>query len=169
MSSTRQRSRSKLVTTVVLVAIAAVGCSSDDTYLPVLLADPMASYEAEGIELIDAWEQAEGHSLVADKPIHAEVGRTFRIVDQDRAVHVLEEAADYAEANGWRLTTIRDSVVVSASSGYGGAKDLGPGDGRLSVALIPDDPLNDPDWPLVLRIFLDFGSVRFDESTTTSP
>lgn len=138
-------------------------CSGDDTYLPALLADPMAEYEAEGIELIDSWERGEGRDLFFRKPTHAEVERVFRIVDQSQSKGVLEEAAAYAEENGWR---VRDSST-SSNSGYGGAKKLGPGDGRLGVSLIPADPLHDPDGPRVLRIHLDFGPVRFDETTTS--
>ncbi|HZD24166.1 MAG TPA: hypothetical protein VE569_12320 [Acidimicrobiia bacterium] len=123
----------------------------------------MASYEAEGLIMFDSWERAEGHSLVTDKPVHAEVERVFRLADQGRSERILEEAATYAEENGWRMQ--RDLTV---STLFVGAKSMEPGDARLGISLAASDPLHDPDGPRVLRIHLDFGSVRFDETTTTS-
>lgn len=35
------------------LALALASCSTDSVYLPALEADPMASYEAEGIELVE--------------------------------------------------------------------------------------------------------------------
>jgi hypothetical protein len=147
-----------------VIGVLATSCSSDDTYLPTLLEDPIASYEAEGIVLVDSWERAEGRDLFFRTPTHAEVVRSFRIVDQSRSERVLEEAAAYAEANGWRLAPAR----TSPATGYRGAKQLAPGDARLVVSLGAADPLHDPDGPRVLRIHLDFGPVRFDGTTTTS-
>jgi len=149
---------------LLLMAMSVAACTSDDTYLPALLADPMASYEAPGIVLIDAWEVPEGRDIIMDSPTHAQVGRTYRIEDQGQAERVLEEAATYAESNGWRLTPSRPSPT-----GYGGAKDLAPGDARIGISLVAADPLNDRDGPRVLRIHMDFGSVRFDDTTTSPP
>lgn len=157
--------RLQLLAVCGLLALALTACSSESTHLRALLADPMADYEAEGIMLIDAWEQAERPGFLGGKPIHAEVRRKYRIVDQSEAEQLLSEAVAFAEAEGWDLQPSR----VSPDTLYIGAKELGPGDGRLSMALGPADPLNDPDGPRVLTILLDFGSVRFDQSTTTAP
>jgi len=163
MSKTKQRSRAKLLTTVLLVTAAVAGCSSDDAYLPALLADPMAAYEADGIVLIDSWERPEGHSLVTDKPVHAEVGRRYRIVDESRAEQLVAEAAAVAESEGWRLNAPRDDPPT----GFRGAKRLVSGDARLIVSLVPEAPSRDSEGTRILRVILDFGSVRFDEATTS--
>jgi hypothetical protein len=125
----------------------------------------MASYEAEGIVLIDSWRQAEGRDLIFRKPIHAKVGRTYRILDQSQQETILAEAVEYAESQGWRLTDPRTNQY---GTGYGGSKDLAPGRGRLGISVVPADPLNDPNGPKVLSINLDYGTVRFDVDATTS-
>ena len=155
----------RVVGLAVVMAGLLSSCSSDQTHLPALLADPMASYEAEGIVLIDASEQAERPGFLGGKPTHAQVRRIFRIPDQSQAKIILSDAAKFAQSEGWRLTP----SIGSTTTGYGGAKKLAPGDGRLSLSLMPLDPLHDLDGPRVLRIFMDFGSVRFDDTTTSPP
>lgn len=145
--------------TVVLALTPVAACSSDDTYLPALLADPMASYEADGIELTATEEFAESTGPFR-KPVHAQVVRTYRIEDQGQAQELLLEAAAFAELEGWRVRPSRSSPTV----GYGGTKQLPPGEARLGVSLSAFDPLHDPDGPRVLRISLDYGPVLFDES-----
>lgn len=151
---------------VMLLGLGALSaCASDQTYLPALLADPMAQYEAEGIALDDTFEQPQHPGSQWRRRTHAEVQRSYRIEDQSQVEEVLEEAVEYAEAKGWRMR----ASDVSPDSLYMGAKELEPGDGRLFIGLSAADPLNDPDGPRVLTILLDFGSVRFDQSTTTEP
>lgn len=157
------RCQVSLVVGVIASVVALSACSADNTYLPALLADPMASYEADGIVMIDAWQRAEGRDPFFRKRTPAEVGRVYRISDQGQADQVLEEAATFAQANGWRMQ--RDMTVPTL---FVGAKSMEPGDGRLGISLAASDPLHDPDGPQVLSIHLDFGPVRFDETTTTS-
>ena len=151
-----------LVLSFSILALAA--CTKDDTYLPALLADPMSSYEAEGIELVDAWEESEGRDIVMDAPTHAQAGRTYRIVDELDAESVLNDAVAFAESQGWRM---QQDITVSTL--FVGSKPLPPGDGRLSLALGPADPTQDPDGSRSLNVLLDFGSVRFDDTTTSLP
>lgn len=95
---------SRLMRSVLVLAVLLTACSFDTTYLLALMAVPMASYEADGIVLIDSCERAEEHSLVTDKPVHhAEVGRTYQILDQSRAEQLVAEAAAVAESDGWRF------------------------------------------------------------------
>jgi hypothetical protein len=148
-----------------LAVVSLPSCSSDPTYLPALLADPVADYEAPGLQLIDSWERAEGRDFFMDKPVHAEVGRTYRIADQDQAERILNDAVEFAQGHEWRL----EPSIISPNTLYIGAKDLGPGEGRLSIALGAADPLHDPDGQRVLQVLLDFGPVRFDDTTTTAP
>jgi hypothetical protein len=125
----------------------------------------MADYQAQGIELVDAWEQAERPGFLGGKPTHAEVGRTYRIVDQSRVDEILTEAVEFAASQGWRL----QPSGTSPTAGSGGSKELAPGDGRLGISLGAADTLHDPDGPRVLRIHLDFGPVRFDNTTPSAP
>lgn len=162
--SARRRFSQRLVLwTVVVMAAPLAACSSDDTLLPALLADPMASYEADGIVLVDSLEQAEGRELLSGKPIHARVDRTYQIGDQSKTEQVLNEAASYAEAGGWRV----EPGGIDPTLGYGGAKDLGPGGARLGISLVAQDPLHDPDGPRALRITLRFGTASVGNTTTS--
>lgn len=163
VKSVRRLHRRLLAIGVLASVVVLSGCSSN-TYLPALLDDPMASYEAEGVSLIEAWEQEEGHSLVTDKPVHAEVERLYQIADQNQADQVLADAVAAAESHGWQIAPSSTTPTL----GYRAAKELPPGDGRLRVSLVPADPLNEPQSPPVLRIVLDFGSVRFDSTTTSN-
>lgn len=147
-----------------LLSLTVAACTSDDTYLPALLADPMADYEAEGIVLVDAWEQPQHPGNLWTRRQHAMVRRSYQIQDQSQVGQVLKEAVAFAEAAGWRVQPSQ----VKPDTFYVGAKVLGPGDGRLSMALGSADPLNDPDGPRGLTILLDFGPVHFDHSTTTA-
>jgi hypothetical protein len=151
----------KLLALAFLSLLTLSACSVDRTYLPALLADPMADYEAEGIELVNAMEDAEGHDIIMDMPTHAEVWRKYRIEDQIQVEALLVEAVVYAEAQGWRMQKESDRE-------YLGAKALEPGMGRLHLSTPAFDVLNDPDGPRGLRISLDFGPVRFDDDTTTT-
>ena len=157
--ATRKR---QFVVLLSLSILALTACTRDDTYLPALLADPMASYEADGIVLIDAWEESEGRDIIMDAPTHAEVGRRYRIEDQNQAEDVLTEAVAFARSQGWR-------IQAESSLEYRGTMETSAGTGRLHLSLPAEDVVQDPDGPRLLRILLDFGPVRFDETTTSSP
>ena len=146
----------RIVPVLLLVAIPA--CSRDHTYLPALLANPMASYQADGIELIDSSEQGEGTDIVLAMPTNAEVVRRYRIEDQSRTAEVLSDAVAFSESVGWRMQRESDSA-------YLGALDLDVGPGRIHLSTTAEEVLTDPDGPRVLRIYMDFGSVRFDSPT----
>lgn len=142
----------------ILVSVLAVGlaaCSNDDSYLPALLADPMATYEAEGLVLSDSWEHAQRPSLFGAAPRQAEVGRSYRIEDQSQAEELLADAVAFAESEGW---TMRASLTGSPDF-YRGTKELVPGSGELSLALGAADPINDPDSPRQLNVHLKFDPV----------
>ena len=155
----------RLLTIAVLSLLALSACTIDRTYLPALLADPMADYEAEGIDLVDAWEEGEGHNIIMDMPTHADVWRKYRIEDQTKVETLLADAVAYAEAHGWRIEQGSSGVIWD---GYRGAKEMELGMARLVVSTGPFDVLDDPDGPKGLTIHLDFGPVRFDEDTTTT-
>lgn len=89
---------------LVCLLLVLAGCASDDTYLPALEADPMASYGADGLELSHSWEYAYRTRLGGGVPHQPEVARTYRIEDQSRARQLLEDAVAFAESEGWAMT-----------------------------------------------------------------
>lgn len=112
----------------------------------------MASYESEGLELSDSWEYAQRSSFLGSGPVQAEVGRRYRIGDQEQAEHLLNEAVAFAEFEGWSMTR----PIADLPHFFGGARELGPGTGELSVFLVAKDPINDPDGPSQLGIKIEF-------------
>ena len=146
----------RLLAVAVLSLLALPACSVDPTYLSALLADPMAEYQAEGINLFDAFESNEHSGFLGGKPGHAEVGRHYRIENQSEVRNHLEEAVEYAKSQGWRIQKESDRE-------YRGTRELEPGTGRIHLSTPVEDILNDPNGPRMLRIYLDFGPVRFDD------
>jgi hypothetical protein len=151
----RYPSRFLMPALVTVVSFLVAGCSSDDTYLPALLADPMASYQAEGLELSDSWEYAQRGSLLGSGPRQAEVGRTFSIGDQSQAEQLLEDAVEFAESEGW---AIRGSLTGRPDF-YRGTKDLPPGSARMSISLGAVDPIREPDGPKQLVLHMEYDPV----------
>ncbi len=143
------------IAAALLLLVTLSACSPDNTYLPALLADPMASYEAEGLVLSDSWEHAQRPSLLGAAPRQAEVGRSYRIEDQSQAEELLDDAVAFAESEGW---TMRASLTGTPDF-YRGTKELAPGTGELSLALGAADPINDPDSPSQLNVHLKFDPV----------
>jgi hypothetical protein len=141
-----------------LSILALTACTRDDTYLPALLDNPMADYVADGVELIAASEQGEGTDFVMDMPTHAEVVRRYRIEDQGQVEQILSDAAAFAESVGWR-------VQQESETEYRGAAELDVGSARIHLSTPVEDIASDPNGPRVLRISMDFGPVRFDETT----
>jgi hypothetical protein len=129
-----------------------VGCTSDDTYLPALEADPMASYGADGLELSDSWEYAYRTRLGGGVPHQPEVARTYWIEDQSRARQLLEDAVAFAESDGWAMT----QPLADSPDFHIGTKNLGPGTAELNIWLGAEDPLDDPDGPRKLKILLEY-------------
>lgn len=136
----------------VLVAVIVVACSTDDTFLPALLADPMASYQAEGLELSDSWEYPQGTGFLGSGPDPAEVGRKYRIEDQAQAERLLSDTVEFAESQGWSMSR----PPADKPYFYAGEKELAPGSAKLAVALGAEDPLEDPEGPVALRIRMNY-------------
>lgn len=135
---------------LILLAVLGLGaCSADGTYLPALLADPMADYQAPGLVLFDWWEHGEAGSFMGSGPHHAEAVRVYRIVDQSAAQDRLLEAVTYAESVGWQMEQ-------RSAEAFLGRHELEPGMGRLFLAVSAEDPVHDPEGPKVLSISLNF-------------
>jgi hypothetical protein len=142
---------------VLLALIAVVGlvtaCSSDDRFLPALLADPMASYEAEGIELVRSEETPRGTDLVTRKPINAEVRRIYGLEQQSEADQVFEDAIAAAEAAGWDMRDLGPTESAFGGWGITASKefDWGPAQLTIGVGQTPGEPDSD----ILLRITLE--------------
>ena len=113
------------------------GCSTDTEYLPVLLDDPMASYQADGIHLIEKQESGRGTSPVTGKVEYAEVSRRYELEDPSQASQVLDEAVSYAASHGW---TIGENDPYEASTGalvVSATREVDWGVARLDIAVGP--------------------------------
>jgi hypothetical protein len=127
-------------------------CSSDSTYLPALLADPMADYQAPGLILFDTFQIGEHKSFAGSAPVHAELVQRYRIEDQGEAQDRLLEAVAYAESVGWQMQQ-------EFTASFSGRRTLEPGMGYIFVSLGSEDPLHDPEGPRVLGVSLSFDPV----------
>lgn len=126
-----------------------MACSSDSTYLPALLADPMADYDAGEVELIDSSNVAENRDPFWGKPVHAEVTRLYQVV-ADEPDSALSSAVAYAWSVGWDMTQ-----SATSSSAFVGSKELESGDGRLYIG-VGDDPLEEADRGVLMRVVISF-------------
>lgn len=123
--------RLQILALSVLVILALTGCSFDRTYLPALEADPMASYEAAGLELVrDDRNPEDDGDLIFGKPSHARVRRVYDIVDGAEGERVLSEAVSYAESIGWHMESITGYPHV-----FRGWRLLPPGEAGVSIGL----------------------------------
>jgi len=140
---------------VVLLAsgIVLLSCSTDDTYLPALLEDPMADYEADSIELKTRDTQGYGKGPFWGKYHPPQVISEYQILDQSQTEVIRAEAVAEAESYGWEM---EPGVGQTTMVGY---KDTNAGPMRLLVAVGSDDPLHPDGAPLVLRISLDFTAL----------
>jgi len=132
---------------VVAACVTGIHCGFDSTYLPGLKADPMATFEPASTELVFSHNDSDGTSL--GMPRHASVTRSLLILDQQNSQAVLEEFVSQAESVGWVLS-------LSPSEVYAGSKQLEAGLGQIHIGLAVEDPLRDPDGPLVVVVILDY-------------
>jgi hypothetical protein len=138
---------------LILLAVLGLGaCSADGTYLPALLADPMADYQAPGLVLFDTFQLGEHKSVFGSAPVHAKASQWYRIEDQSEVQDRLLEAVAYAESVGWQMQ--QESAIS-----FSGVKELEPGMGEIFLWLGPEDPLEDPEGPRVLGVRLSFDTA----------
>ncbi len=128
-------------------------CSVDDTFLPALLADPMARYEANGIELIESEERSRGRDLVTRKPVTAQVRMIFRLEDPAQMEQVFLDAIVAAEAAGWDLGEMGALEDEFGGKGIAASKEFDWGSGRLTIVVGPTPRESDGD--VLLQINLD--------------
>lgn len=133
-----------------LVLLAA--CSSDDDYLPALLADPMAHYDSGEIELIESTNVPESRDPFWGKPVHAEVVRLYQVAELEDRDSALSSAVDFAESVGWGM-----NQSATSSNAFVGSKRLESGEGRLYVG-VGDDPLENNSRGTLMRVVISFES-----------
>lgn len=145
-------------TLIVVLAFALTACSSQDPKLAGLLADPIASYEAEGIELIRTWQEAQGQGMFG-RPTYATVDRIYRIADQDQLLAVLQDAVSFAESEGWRM-----EEGITAPTIFVGEKQLPTGIAEIAITLGTGEVIDEADGSSTLNIHLKYRPVS--EETT---
>ena len=130
------RDRLRLLAVYASLALALASCSTDSVYLPALEADPIASYEAAGIELVeDDRNPEEGPDLIFGKPSRASVRRVYDIVDGAEGESVLSEAVSYAESVGWHM----EAESITGSQAFLGWRQMPPGEARVIMAIDVED------------------------------
>jgi len=93
--------------------------------------DPMAGYEAAGIQLKHESSQKDGKSLVTGKLISADITRVYDIADVSMSDQILEGAITAAEQAGWMV----DRELASLSSTrFRKEFEWGYGSLRLSIS-----------------------------------
>jgi hypothetical protein len=149
----------RVIRAVRLVAILACGlfalsaCSTDSRYLPALLDDPMAVYEADGITLVHSADTGRGKSFVTGKPVHAKVVRRFRLSERDDMDQVFASAIAAAEIAGWEMRDLGPSDLAEGGQGISASKQFDWGPGRLTIVVSPTP--GEPHGEIFLGITLD--------------
>ncbi len=134
-ADSRRQGTGRAVAFLLIAAILNASCSGDETFLPGLLADPMASYVPAQSELVSSREQEAGELL--GKPVYAKVIRSFRI-EESQSMSILGATVADAASSGWDVAQSSTTETL-----YVGTKDLSGREGRIWIGLQTSDP--DPD------------------------
>jgi len=144
-----------------LITLFVVACSGAPPYLAVLEADPMASYEAEELELFNVIRipyREDGFITGGDSgPHHL---RQFKVTQRE-AAEALASAVAVAEANNWVGES--DLMPDPTEERFIAAKDLGVGRGRLTIVVDRDPEEFDDPNVAVLTISLAFSGLSDPE------
>jgi len=133
---------------IVLLAVGAAACSDDDTYLPALLADPMAEYSHPDLEVDFRTEIPRGEGRVGGFASLASVTTGF--VLHGDADSVIADLLATAESAGWTVLSQEPAVGSDGTKGWSAEKELPEGVAGLGVNLSPPD--SDEDWDLSIRL-----------------
>jgi hypothetical protein len=132
---------------LVLLAVL-TACTSDDTYLPALLADPMAGYSHPSLEVDFRAETPKAPNPIWGGESEAKVTTGF-VLDGD-AGPVINDIISTAEAAGWVFASAELEVGPQGYRGWSASKELVEGLAAFSVTLGP--PNAGEDWDLAIRI-----------------
>ena len=139
-----------------LITLAVAACSGDP-YLAALEADPMASYEAEELELFNVISEprVEDQFITGGDSVPWHL-RQYEVAQRE-AADAFADAVAFAEANQWVGES--DLMPDPTEERFVGAKDLGVGRGRIFIRVDRDpDEVDDPDLA-VLNISLAFSGI----------
>jgi hypothetical protein len=138
-----------LVGVIVVASWLGVFAASDDTYLPGLLADPVADMTLHGVELEHSSESEQSDSGLFGGT-RADVARTYRVVEIGTGQGIFDLAVSQAREAGWDLDPAGPEAGLREALSIRGYKILEPGPAELSLSL---DERGDS-----LRLHLDYGS-----------
>lgn len=133
---------------VVLMAVVATSCSSDSTYLPALLNDPMAGYSHPGLTVVSKSEIPKGEDFTGG-PRKPRVLTLFKVDGDSEAIVV--DALAAAEANGW---VFREEAPVETADGgftWSASKEMAVGLAGLDITLQGPDEEVDLSIQLIFR------------------
>lgn len=151
-----------ILAVVLAATVVAVACSADDTYLPALLADPMGTYEASGVDLIYKATQGRGETPIVGGTHVARVILRYEVADED-AKDALGDAVTYARDQGWEMS---EAPIPGVSDEvFRGEKDLGVGLGRMILAVDRDPEESVSPGSVTFGMTLGFDHVYEEETT----
>ena len=134
---------------ILLLMVGAVACSpDDDTYLPALLADPMAEYSHPDLEVEFRTEIPQGEGRVSGFASLASVTTGFIL--QGDADSVIANVLATAEDAGWTVLSQEPAVGSDGTKGWSAEKELPEGLAGLGVNVSPPD--SEEDWDLSIRL-----------------
>ena len=144
----RRSKKSTFAPWVVVMLVWAVGlaaCSNDDTYLPALLADPMAGYFHPDLEV-----DFRGEIPKSFTPMGTENEPSITTGFVVRGDFRIEDTIASTEAAGWTFESADPTVSSDGIQGWSATKDLPEGLAALSITLLQDDA--EEDWDLAIRL-----------------
>lgn len=137
---------------VMLLSLGAVSaCSSDTTYLPALLADPMADYSHPSLTEEFRAESPKGRTLIPMAREDASVTTGFDLAGS--ADVVIEDVIATAESHGWTFDSHEPATNAEGTRGWLATKELAEGLATLSINLLGPGTA---DWDLSI-------ALRFEE------
>lgn len=130
-----------------LLSLGAVSaCASDQTYLPALLADPMAEYSHPGLEQFTRSETPKAFNPSGSQ-MKPSVLTTFAVVGDFE----VEEAVAAAEAAGWSFEPTEPEIGSGGNRTWSATKELSEGLAGLSINSLPSNAAQE--WDLSIKLF----------------
>lgn len=123
-----------LVGVIVVASLLGVFAAPDDTYLPALLADPVADMTLPGVELERSSESEQSDSGLFGGT-RANVTRTYRVVEIGTGQGIFEPAVIRAREAGWVFDPVGPVAGFRRALSIRGYKTLEPGPAVLSLSL----------------------------------
>ena len=146
----RARRRFMLLLCVGVVLVAA--CSTDSTYLPALLADPMAEFSHPQLAVETRAEREQGRSLIGMAEVDAQVFTGYLATGEIDPV--VEDAIASAESSGWVFIS-PDPFIGDSGRTWSAEKEMPEGLATLSITV--SEP-GTQDWDIAISLKFEDGS-----------